>query len=93
MLWKFHSLEFASFPPHEVGHTLGFVHNFAASTYGGRASVMDYPAPRVKISEQGQLDLSDAYGVGIGEWDKVSVKFAYSQYANEASEEMGSLLF
>ncbi len=74
---------------HEVGHTLGFVHNFAASTYGDRASVMDYPAPRVKISEQGRLDLSDAYAVGIGEWDKVSVKFAYSQYANDESEEMG----
>ncbi|MGH7731633.1 MAG: DUF5117 domain-containing protein, partial [Candidatus Eiseniibacteriota bacterium] len=26
---------------HEVGHTLGFNHNFAASTYAGRASVMD----------------------------------------------------
>ncbi|MCP4476626.1 MAG: DUF5117 domain-containing protein [Planctomycetaceae bacterium] len=74
---------------HEVGHTLGFVHNFAASTYGDRASVMDYPAPRVKISDQGQLDLSDAYAVGIGEWDKVSVKFAYSQYANQEQEELG----
>ncbi len=29
---------------HEVGHTLGFSHNFAASACG-RASVMDYPAP------------------------------------------------
>src|SRR5262249_42610333 len=29
---------------HEVGHTLGLEHNFAASTYG-RASVMDYPPP------------------------------------------------
>ena len=27
---------------HEIGHTLGFSHNFAASTYG-RGSVMDYP--------------------------------------------------
>ena len=24
---------------HEVGHTLGLVHNFAASTYGGRATI------------------------------------------------------
>ncbi|MDB4380758.1 zinc-dependent metalloprotease [Mariniblastus sp.] len=74
---------------HEVGHTIGFVHNFAASTYGDRASVMDYPAPRVNISDQGQLDLSDAYAVGIGEWDKVSVKFAYSQYADAEREKMG----
>ena len=65
---------------HEVGHTLGFVHNFAASTYADRASVMDYPAPRVKITEQGTLDLSDAYGVGIGAWDKVAVQFAYAQF-------------
>ncbi len=71
---------------HEVGHTLGFVHNFAASTYGDRASVMDYPAPRVKINDQGQLDLSDAYAVGIGEWDKVSVKFAYSEFPDVETE-------
>jgi hypothetical protein len=64
---------------HEVGHTLGFNHNFAASSYG-RASVMDYPAPRVKITGSGELDLSDAYGVGIGEWDKFSVQYAYSDF-------------
>ena len=72
---------------HEVGHTLGFVHNFAASTYGDRASVMDYPAPLVKITDDGNLDLSDAYGVGIGEWDILSVKFAYSQFADGANDE------
>jgi hypothetical protein len=72
---------------HEVGHTLGFAHNFAASAYG-RASVMDYPAPLVEI-KNGKLDLSKAYAVGIGEFDKFSVKFAYSQFpagANEAAE-------
>lgn len=67
---------------HEVGHTLGFAHNFAASTYADRASVMDYPAPRAKISA-GELDLSDAYGVGIGEWDKFSVQYAYGQFTDE----------
>ena len=49
---------------HEVGHTLGFAHNFAASTYG-RASVMDYPVPLTRIVD-GAIDLSDAYGVGTG---------------------------
>ncbi|HKG22967.1 MAG TPA: DUF5117 domain-containing protein, partial [Blastocatellia bacterium] len=39
---------------HEVGHTLGLAHNFAASTYG-RASVMDYPAPSIEI-KGGKLD-------------------------------------
>ncbi len=61
---------------HEVGHTLGFVHNFAASTYDDRASVMDYPAPRIRIDGD-RLDLTDAYGVGIGSWDKWTVEYAY----------------
>jgi hypothetical protein len=62
---------------HETGHTLGFDHNFAASTYG-RASVMDYPAPWVEIKD-GKLDLSNAYAVGIGDFDKFAVKYAYAQ--------------
>ena len=69
---------------HETGHTLGFGHNFAASSYG-RASVMDYPAPWVDIKD-GKLDLSNAYATGIGEFDKFSVKFAYSQFAPGANE-------
>ena len=63
---------------HEVGHTLGFAHNFAASTYG-RGSVMDYPAPLVKIKD-GKLDLSDAYARGIGAYDEFATRFAYSQF-------------
>lgn len=63
---------------HEVGHTLGFTHNFAASTYG-RGSVMDYPAPLVEI-KNGKLDLSNAYAVGIGSFDKFSVRYAYTQF-------------
>lgn len=66
---------------HEVGHTLGFVHNFAASTYDDRASVMDYPAPRVTIRD-GKLDLSDAYAVGMGSWDKFAVRYAYSDFGD-----------
>jgi hypothetical protein len=64
---------------HEVGHTLGLTHNFAASTYG-RESVMDYPAPLVTIGADGELDFSQAYGVGVGEWDKHAVRWAYSQF-------------
>ncbi len=60
---------------HEVGHTLGFAHNFAASTQG-RASVMDYPPPRIGLVN-GKPDLSDAYAVGIGAWDKASVAWLY----------------
>lgn len=72
---------------HEVGHTLGFAHNFAASTYADRASVMDYPAPKAQIAS-GKLDLSDAYGVGIGEWDKFSVQYAYGEYDDAELEEL-----
>jgi hypothetical protein len=60
---------------HEVGHSLGFAHNFAASSQD-RASVMDYPAPRVKLTD-GRIDLSDAYGVGIGPWDRFTVDWLY----------------
>ncbi len=70
---------------HEVGHTLGFAHNFAASSYN-RGSVMDYPAPLVEI-KNGKLDLSNAYAVGIGEFDNYAVKFAYSQFPADANED------
>ncbi len=74
---------------HEVGHALGFSHNFAASTYADRASVMDYPAPKVTVGGGGELDVSDAYGVGVGAWDVHAVRWAYGQFspgANEAAE-------
>lgn len=74
---------------HEVGHTIGFAHNFAASTWGDRASVMDYPAPRVRITADQTLDLSDAYGVGIGPWDTFMVRYAYTEFADAASEAAG----
>ncbi|HEX8633779.1 MAG TPA: zinc-dependent metalloprotease [Pyrinomonadaceae bacterium] len=70
---------------HEVGHTLGLAHNFAASTYGGRASVMDYPAPLVEI-KNGKLDFSNAYGRGVGEYDKFAIRYAYTQFAPGADE-------
>ena len=69
---------------HEVGHTLGLAHNFAASTYN-RASVMDYPAPMVEI-KNGKLDLSNAYARGIGAYDKFAIKFAYSEFPKDADE-------
>jgi hypothetical protein len=69
---------------HEVGHTLGLAHNFAASTYG-RASVMDYPAPLVEI-KNGRLDLSNAYAAGIGAYDKFAITYAYAQFPQGADE-------
>ena len=77
---------------HEVGHTLGLEHNFAASTQD-RASVMDYPFPLIKIDDSGALDLSDAYDTGIGEWDKRVVLYGYQDFpegtdANEARDKI-----
>lgn len=60
---------------HEVGHALGLLHNFAGSTQG-RASVMDYPAPRIGLVN-GAPDLSDAYGVGLGAWDNHAIDWLY----------------
>ena len=64
---------------HEVGHALGFAHNFAASTQD-RASVMDYPAPRILLRD-GVPDLSDAYGTGTGAWDRYVVDWLYADPA------------
>jgi hypothetical protein len=74
---------------HEVGHTLGLTHNFAASTYAGRASVMDYPAPLVRPNEAGGLDFSAAYAVGVGAWDVHCIRYGYGQFATGADENAG----
>lgn len=60
---------------HEVGHAIGLQHNFAASAQG-RYSVMDYPAPRVTL-DNGVPSLRDAYGIGVGPWDKWVIKWLY----------------
>lgn len=70
---------------HEVGHTLGLQHNFAASIVG-RASVMDYPAPLVKLGADGLPDISDAYARGIGEWDKVTIAYGYQDFPKGTNE-------
>jgi hypothetical protein len=62
---------------HEVGHAIGFVHNFAGSLQD-RTSVMDYPGPRIKLVD-GKIDLGDAYATGIGSWDKYTVDWLYGQ--------------
>ncbi|WP_297693423.1 zinc-dependent metalloprotease [uncultured Eudoraea sp.] len=69
---------------HEIGHTLGFTHNFAAST-NQRASVMDYPHPQFTIVN-GKIDYSQAYDTGIGAWDKTTVAYSYSEFAQGTDE-------
>ncbi|GAA0724237.1 zinc-dependent metalloprotease [Dokdonella soli] len=65
---------------HEVGHALGFAHNFAASRLGN-GSVMDYPHPLLKLGADGAISLDNAYGVGVGPWDDFIVAHAYGQFA------------
>lgn len=65
---------------HETGHTLGLAHNYIASTHD-RASVMDYPHPQIDLAPGGTLSLANAYATGIGSWDKVAIRYGYSQFA------------
>ena len=64
---------------HEIGHTLGLAHNYVASTHD-RASVMDYPHPLIELKSDGTPDLSHAYATGIGTWDKVAIRYGYTQF-------------
>lgn len=70
---------------HEVGHTLGLVHNFAASAFN-RASVMDYPHPLITMKPNGEITLDDAYAVGAADWDKVTIEYGYQHWPAGADE-------
>jgi hypothetical protein len=69
---------------HEIGHTLGFSHNFSAST-NGRTSVMDYPHPKFSI-KNGKIDFSNAYDDKIGAWDKTTVAYSYQDFPKGVNE-------
>lgn len=73
---------------HEVGHTLGIAHNFAASV-NQRASVMDYPHPLLEFGDRELLDALNAYDIGLGQWDLQVIKYGYSEYADPADEADG----
>jgi len=76
---------------HEVGHTLGIAHNFAASSYG-RESVMDYPHPQFEIDRANPkiIVAPNAYGVGLGRWDKAVVAYGYQDFPANV-DELGAL--
>jgi hypothetical protein len=65
---------------HEIGHTLGLMHNYISSTQGS-ASVMDYPSPVVTINSKGEIDLSNAYTNQIGDWDKIAITYGYADFS------------
>lgn len=69
---------------HEIGHTLGLMHNYYSSV-NNRASVMDYPHPVVKLNN-GAIDLSNAYDNKIGDWDKVAIAWGYQDFPKGTEE-------
>ncbi len=69
---------------HEIGHTLGLAHNFAASA-DGRESVMDYPHPKVKVVN-GKISLEEAYDIGMGEWDLHTISYGYQDLPENINE-------
>lgn len=71
---------------HEVGHTIGLGHNYYNST-AGRISVMDYPHPLVTLDGDGSLDYSQVYDTDIGEWDKVAIRYGYTDFVEGTDEE------
>lgn len=66
---------------HELGHSLGFAHNFASSI-NNRASVMEYPTPRVSV-KNGKLDLSQSFMSSIGAYDTYMVRYAYTPFSQD----------
>jgi hypothetical protein len=62
---------------HELGHVMGFGHNFASSL-NERASVMEYPTPRVRVVN-GKLDLSEAFQPAVGAYDIFMTRYAYTE--------------
>lgn len=78
---------------HEIGHTLGIAHNFAASP-SDRASVMDYPHPLVNLTTDGSLSLNEAYAEGLGVWDKQVIAYGYSDFGGmpSSSEQLARIL-
>lgn len=73
---------------HEVGHTLGLMHNYISSAQD-RASVMDYPPPVVSINNKNEIDLGNAYTNEIGAWDKVSIRYGYEEFPAGSNESTG----
>tara|TARA_B100001059_G_scaffold225177_1_gene252076 strand:+ start:446 stop:2806 length:2361 start_codon:yes stop_codon:yes gene_type:complete len=75
---------------HEIGHTLGFAHNYISSAKN-RSSVMDYPHPKIDIVN-GKINIDNAYSKNIGDWDKISVKYAYTDIQENEDLELNLII-
>jgi hypothetical protein len=74
---------------HEVGHTIGLSHNYisSAQTTAEKYSVMDYPHPMIELDEDGNVELRDAYPDGIGDWDRVWIRYGYTDFPAGTDED------
>ncbi|QNP75446.1 zinc-dependent metalloprotease [Streptomyces roseirectus] len=72
---------------HEIGHALGFMHNYA-STRHAHPSVMDYPHARIGVTPDGEIEMSGAYAVGLGPWDHFLVRHAYEDLTEDQLAEL-----
>ena len=75
---------------HEIGHTLGFAHNYISSA-NNRSSVMDYPHPKIEIVN-GKINIDNAYSKNIGDWDKISVRYAYTDIQENEDLELNLIM-
>lgn len=76
---------------HEVGHTLGMAHNYISSAQN-RTSVMDYPHPMITLKPSGDIDITNAYENGIGDWDKVAITWGYGEFPGDEKQQLDSVL-
>ncbi len=76
---------------HEVGHTIGLAHNFAAS-YNDRASVMDYPHPLAEINANGNIDFTNAYDNKIALWDKRAIIYGYKIFDGSEEQQLQNII-
>jgi len=68
---------------HELGHVLGFDHNWAATTFGW-GSVMDYLGANIQPKD-GALDFSDAFPTDVGSYDRLLARWGYTPGADAAA--------
>jgi hypothetical protein len=86
---------------HEMGHTMGLMHNMKASQMlsaadahnkeitrkiGTMASVMDYPAINIAIDKTKQ---GDYYTTKAGPYDLWAIEYGYTPFDNATAEEAG----
>ncbi len=71
---------------HEIGHDLGFSHNYGW-TPEGRVSCLGSLPENVRLREDGTLDLADVFQYGCSSSDSLSIRYAYTPFDPDEEEE------